>query len=298
MDQQRFMRAPTPFESGLSFDQIASFAKRRALSIVGLTVLGIIAGVGVALMIPDEWQATDVLQVGQITRTLVTNGDTNVIVQPLEPAARTVDRMSLRQFQDSVLQSLGLPLDRTRSRETALIRDYTQLALQHDAGLVSITARGISPDRARQVVAAYEKLVIDAHRELLRPSVDRMTAELQQAKLALAAADKREAQLNAQSTQMLKGDEGHFSADVLRDNLLQRNEEELHRFALRIEELQEDLSPARTFNSRPFMSGIEVSDRPVFPRKSTAAVLGALIGFAVSVCFGLLRDNRDGKASR
>lgn len=298
MDQQRFVQASTAFESGLSFDQIVSFAKRRALWIVGLTAVGIVAGIGIALALPDEWQATDVLQVGQITRTLVNNGNTNVIVQPLEPGARTVDRMLLRQFQNSVLQSLGLPLDRTRSRETALIRDFAQPALQRDGDLVSINARGATPEQAKQVVAAYEKLVIDAHLDLLRPSVNRMTVELQQAKSALAAAEKREAQLNAQSTNMLKGQEGRFSADVLRDNLLQRNEEELHRFALRIEELQEDLSPARTFNTRPLMPGIEVSDKPVFPRRSTAAELGALVGFVLGVCLGLLRDHRGRKASR
>ncbi|HVW52335.1 MAG TPA: hypothetical protein VHC91_18430 [Trinickia sp.] len=298
MDQQSFVQASTAFESGLSFDQIASFAKRRAPWIAGLTAVGIVAGIGVALLIPDEWQATDVLQVGQVTRTLVTNGSTSVIVQPLEPAARTVDRMSLRQFQDSVLQSLGLPLDRTRSRETALVRDYAQPALQRDGDLVSITARGTTPEQAKRIVSAYEKLLIDAHLELLLPSVNRMTAELRQAKSALADAQKREVQLNAQSTNMLKGQEGHFSADVLRDNLLQRNEEELNRFALRIEELQEDLSAARTFNTRPLMQGIEVGDKPVFPRKGTAAALGALIGFVLSICVGLLRDHRDQKATR
>ena len=292
------MQASTAFESGLSFDQIASFVKRRSLAIVGLTVAGIVAGIGAALVIPDEWQATDVLQVGQITRTLVTNGDTNVIVQPLEPAARTVERMSLRQFQDRVLESLGLPLDRTRSHATGLIRDYAQPALQHDGDLVSISARGYSREQAKQIVAAYEKLVIDSHRELLQPSVDRMKAELEQSKAALVAARKREAALNAQSTTMLKGEEGRFSADVLRDNLLQRNEEELHRFALRIEELQEDLNPARTFNTRPLMPGIEVNDKPVFPKKSTAAQLGALAGLVLGICLGLLRDSRDRKRAR
>jgi LPS O-antigen subunit length determinant protein (WzzB/FepE family) len=294
---QRFVQASTAFESGLSFEQIASFTKRRALSIAALTAVGGVVGVAAAIILPPEWQATDVLQVGQITRTLVSNGNTTVVVQPLEPAARTVDRMSLRQFQDSVLRALGLPVDRRASRETALIRDYAQAALKHDADLVSITARGGTPEQAKQVVAAYEKLVIDAHRELLAPSVDRMSSELEQARSALTAATKREAQLNAQSTDMLRGQEGRFSANVLRDNLLQRNEEELHRLALRIEELQEDLNPARTFNTRPLMTGIEVDDKPVFPRKSTAAALGALIGFVVSVCLGLWCDNRAAKLS-
>ncbi|MGN6318227.1 Wzz/FepE/Etk N-terminal domain-containing protein [Trinickia sp.] len=298
MDQQRFVQASAAFESGLSFDQIFSFAKRRMRSIAGLAILGAIAGIGVALVLPDEWQATDVIQVGQITRTLITNGNTNVIVQPLEPAARTVDRMSLRQFQDDVLKSLGLPLERGRSSETALVRDYAQVDLRRDGDLVTITARGYTPEQAKQVVAAYEKLIIDAHQALLQPSVNRMSAELQQAKSALTAAQRRESVLNSQSTDMLKGAEGRFSADVLRDSLVQRNDEELHRFAQRIEEIQEDLNPARTFNTRPLMSSIEVGDRPVFPRKSTAAELGALIGFAVGVCLGLLLDNRARKASR
>ncbi len=297
MEQERFVKVSTAFESGLSFDQIASFTKRRALSIASLTVIGIVAGIGATLAIPDEWQATDVLQVGQITRVLVGNGVTNVIIQPLEPTARTVDRMSLRQFQNGVLQSLGLPLDRTRSRETALIRDHAEPTLQRDGDLVRINARGTTPEQARQVVAAYEKLVIDAHLELLRPSIDRMTAELQHAKAAQADAEKRAAQLNARSTN-IKGEEGPFSAEILRDNLVQRNEEELHRLALRMEELQEDLNPARTFNTRPLMPGIEVGDKPVFPRKSTAAMLGALIGLLLGVCFGFVRDHRDRTASR
>lgn len=298
MDQQRFVRASAAFESGLSFDQIAAFAKRRVRPIAGLAILGAVAGIGVALVIPDEWQATDVIQVGQTTRTLIANGNTNVVVQPLESAARTVDRMSLRQFQDDVLNSLGLPLERARSRETAIVRDYAEAALRRDGDLVTITARGYSPEQAKQVVASYEKLIIDAHQALLQPSVNRMSAELQQAKSSLAAAEKREAQLNAQSTDMLRGAEGRFSADVLRDSLAQRNEDELHRLAQRIEEIQEDLNPARTFNTRPLMAGIEVGDRPVFPRKSIAAELGALIGFAIGVCLGLFLDNRAARASR
>lgn len=298
MDQQRFVQASAAFESGLSYDQIASFAKRRMRPIAGLVILGAIAGIGVALVVPDEWQATDVLQVGQVTRTLVVNGNTNVVVQPLESAARTVDRMSLPQFQDSVLQSLGLPLERGRSRETALVRDYAQAGLRRDGDLVTVTARGSTPEHAKRVVAAYEKMVTEAHQALLQPSISRMAAELQQAKSALASAQRRESVLNTQSTEMLKGAEGRFAADVLRDSLVQRNEEELHRFAQRIEEVQEDLNPARTFNTRPLMPGIEVGDRPVFPRKSTAAELGALIGFVVGVCLGLLLDHRARKASR
>ena len=55
MEQERFVKVSTAFESGLSFDQIASFTKRRALSIASLTVIGIVAGIGATLAIPDEW---------------------------------------------------------------------------------------------------------------------------------------------------------------------------------------------------------------------------------------------------
>ena len=297
MEHSPFPGSTDDFQSGLSFDQIATFARRHVVSIVGATVVGVVVGIGGALVLPKEWQARTVLQVGQVARSgMAAFVDSGVSV-PIELPARTVERLKLPQFEDEVLRKLGLPLSRFESDKTALFRDYVTIGLVRNADLISVSARGYSEDEARRFVEAYQAHLIEVHRDLLQPSVDRASAELAQAKAALELLRQRRVELEAVAAKRPAHVEARFSENVLLGNLLQTNDDEIRKLQTRIQVLQEDLSSSRTFNTRPLMTSVEVSDRPVFPRKSVFAGLGALIGLAVGLGLGVLGDWRKRKGA-
>jgi capsular polysaccharide biosynthesis protein len=292
MEQHRFRQVVDQFEEGLSLDQIASFAKRHFVLILCCVVLGIAISIGVALVMPKEWDATNTLQVGQVARS---TGDSNFAIEPIEAPARTVERLMLPQFQDDVLRMLGLPMERSESRVTALVRDHVVIGLVRNTDLISISARGYSQDEARRIVDAYETRLIETHKALLQPSLDHAVSELAQAKGSIVLLQQRREQLESLSAQKSVNDDRNFSQNVLLGNLLQQNDSDIRRFQAQVQDLQEAMDPARTFNTRPLINVIAVSDKPIFPKKSVFAALGALIGLVIGAGIGLLGDRRSAR---
>lgn len=298
MVQSQFSGQPEDFPAGLRVEQIALFVRRHAVVLAGAAAIGAAIGYVGTRLVPSEWQARTVLQVGQITRTITgPNGSASNAPVPVELPTRTVERLQQRQFEDQVLRNLGLPLSRYESDVTALLRDSAQITLVRAADLVSISVRGYSPEDARKFAQAYQDRLVEEHGALLTPSVERIKTEIGQTQAALSTLQARRTQLGQVSDKRPNA-EGKFAENVLLNQLQQANDEEIHSMQSRIQLLQEDLSPLRTFNTRPMAATIDVSERPVFPKPSVFVGLGLLLGLVVGAGLGCLTDwRRRGTAS-
>lgn len=280
---------------GLTAGEGIDFILRHKYRLLGLPVLGAIIAVLVAMALPKQWQASTIMQVGQLFYS-TENDQPQLAV--IESTARAVERVRLEQFQDAVLQRLNLPTAPNVNRDTDLLRASINARLIRNAELLGISVRGTSPEMAQRVIQAYQDQLILEHLKLAEPSLKRIAAENAQVARDVTAAENRQKQLSTLAQERLKeGLRGQFSESVLLNQLIDRNDKELRDLKRRASYLLEQSSPERTFNTRP-MGGIEVTKRPVWPRKINFLIIGGALGLALGLVWSLLRERRLRAAAR
>ena len=270
----------------ISVDDVVDFSARHAIKIVISTIAGAVLAVGLAVSIPKQWSASVELQVGQFYST----GVTGPVVTQIETPSRTVERLKLPAFVDQVLTRLNLPLDLGASDEASLIRRSADVRVMRNADLVQITLNGNSPEAALKHAEAFRDTLIEAHRSLAQPSMDKLTLELKEVDLSLTKESEQRDRLDklAQEQQRL-GAAGRFSESVLLAQMIAANDAQIRDLRLRRAALMEQSNPNRTFNTR-VIGPTSVSKRPVYPMKSRFAVAGAVVGGLAGVAISLLID--------
>lgn len=282
-------RAATLRGEGLTAGEGIDFILRHKYRLLGLPLLGAVIAVLVTFALPKQWQATTIMQVGQLFYS-TQNDQPQLAV--IEPTARAVERVRLEQFQDAVLKRLNLPTAPNVNQDSDLLRASINARLIRNAELLEISVRGTSPEMAQRVIQAYQEQLMLEHLKLAEPSLQRIAAENSQVARDVADAESRQKQLNALAMERAKeGARGQFSESVLLNQLIDRNDKELRDLKRRASYLREQSSPERTFNTRP-MGGIDVTKRPVWPRKLNFLIIGGAIGFALGLGWSLLRERR------
>lgn len=263
--------------------QILMFAKRHLKLIVALGGIAAASAAAVAYTIPPQWQASTVVQIGQVTR--------DKDVTALESSAKAVERMQQPEFRKKALERLGLPVQKMQSRETALIDATLAIrARDRDAHLVSIETHGFSAADARRYVAAYRDLLIEEHKAALQIALDRVKAERSETEQGLAAIEKQRAQINASSLERLQKGAPVAQSDILLVSILRGYGEESARLTNRLNHIDYDLDPLNTFNSRGLSDVVASADSPVYPKKTKIVALGLFAGIAAGIGIGLLLE--------
>lgn len=283
--------APTPDnkEEGIivTFEDVVEFVQRHVKKIIFLSVVGLLIGIGVTYIVPRQWEATGVLQVGQVA-----NEGTTAPVPPtlIEPTARAIERLRIPQFTDAVLQRLGLGVGPEEGADAALIRNSLKSTMLAGSDLIQFSVRGFSPDQAKRAAAAISDELTRIHGGLMRPSVDRLNADLQEVALGLTREDKRRDMLsNLVRNREQVNAAGKFSENVLLSEMVNENEKALRFLRFRKNTLQELLSQERTYNTH-LLGPVEASRRHVFPHKSLFGAAGLAIGLLVSLLLGITID--------
>ncbi|GAB3629041.1 hypothetical protein PTE30175_04231 [Pandoraea terrae] len=287
-NESAFPPPGTDNSQDLSLSDIASFAQRHAVRLLSLTLIGAAVGVAVSTAAPKQWQAKTVLQVGQIT------WGTNNITQ-VESPAYAIERMSMGTFRDDVLRKLNLPLERSQSHSTALLEDYLTLTQVRGTDLVAIQARGSSPEEARRFVETYQQHLIDVHKALQQPVVAQLQAQIAEYKQSLQQMQQHGTSIEAAMDKQINAVGAKATNDLLSGILVQSSLEASDKLRNQIHMLENDLTASRTFNTKPLAEGIQVSDRPVYPKKPIFGGWGALLGFLTGLSVSMLRDRRRSK---
>ena len=121
------------------------------------------------------------------------------------------------------------------------------------------------------------------HTKISAPTIQRWQQELASIQLELK-------QANAESERLVKSLDGQtnslneksFSQAALLSNILLAREAELKNSRERKRELEGQLSPERTFATKE-LGRVEVSEKPVFPKKSLFALAGLFLGLLFGV---------------
>ena len=262
-------------------DDVLRFFRRYAGMILGLSLAGAAIGVCLTYFIPKQWEATGILQVGQVA-----NETTPASPISIEPAARALERVRTPHFTNNVLKLLGEPSGADGSAVSVLVRRSLKSTPLSDPGLIQFAVRGHSPEEARRAAQAVADELTRIHAGLMRPSLDKLDADLAEVEQGLITEGKRRDSLSELvKTRGQTGVAGKFSENVLLNEMLAENDKALRLLRLRKNALQELLTEARTFNTH-LLAPVEVDGRNIYPRLGPFGAAGLAIGLLLSLLLG------------
>lgn len=269
--------------------QVLAFMRRHIKKLALIGIVGGLVATGVALMLSKQWEASAVLQIGQVAGEAPQS-----TAIPIETAGRAMERLQLPQFKDVVLQKLGLPQGIGENANTDLIRRSLKVTLLKNADLIELTVRGFSQADAQRYAKAFLDELVEAHAALAKPSMDKINANRAEVIRSIAAEEARKAQL-AELTRARDQAKhvGMFPEAVLLANMTAENDRQLQALRQREISIREQLNPERTFNTRLF-GPMFVDRHPVFPNGLIFAAGGLMLGLLLAVGWGLFIDCRQG----
>jgi hypothetical protein len=257
-----------------------AFIRRNLATLLGGALIGSVLGLAIAFIQPLEWEAKALIRIGQL-------GNAGAVGNAIEPSLQTVDRVKSKSFQNDVLKNLGISTDEDDA-DAELFRDTLKVKLEKSE-LINLSLRGKSPDEVKRHMDAVVSELKNIHVKMSEPSINRWHQELewteQELKQVSTEAERLAKSLGGQSDSL---NDKNFSPAALLSNVLMIREGELHAFQDRKRILEERLSPERTFATN-VLGQIEVSPRPVFPKKSLFVMAGLVMGLLLGVLLSILR---------
>ena len=272
------------FDDELSLLDLVAFVRRNFYTLLIGLFLGGTLGLVIAFSMPAQWEATALLRIGQLGNAGNAGNAGNVI----EPTLLVVDRIKNRSFQNDALKNLGLS-----TSENDKLAKYFKNTLKvklEKSDLVNLAIRGSSPETAKQNMSAIINEIESIHNKMLEPTVHRWQQELASIHLELdqanAKQERLEKSLNGQTGSL---NEKNFSQAALLSNILLAREAELKSLRDRKRMLEEQLSPARTFSTK-IIGRVEISEKPVYPKKPLFAALGLIFGLLIALFGSILQS--------
>jgi hypothetical protein len=270
---------PTPD----TFRRVIDLLKRDALILASGAVLGAAIGYGSSYLVHTEWQAAQVVQIGQVF-----NGSGGVLI---EQPADLVTRFQLRSFQNDVIKRLGGSLDPTDPANRLITSTIRAKVLSAD--LVEVSVNGFTKDEAARELRAALDLLYEAHQRMIDPSLKRLASDLDETNQMLAQAETRSGHLAGAADDRTKGrgDAESSTTDLMLAELINGNNRHLSELRQHQNDVRERLDPERTFVTRNM--GVAVtSDAPVSPRRGVFLFAGFVVGVGLALCWALAQSAR------
>ncbi|MDD2542113.1 MAG: O-antigen ligase, partial [Desulfuromonadaceae bacterium] len=259
------------------FSRLVKVIKRNVYLLLGGALLGGFFGLALAFVLPSEWEANSLVRLGQL-------GRGNVIESPL----LAIDRLKSKSFQNDVLRNLKLSTNEDDEKGKAF-RSSLKIKLEK-SDLINITLRGNSSEEARLHMGALIGQLKAVHTGIYLPGINRWKQELQalnsDLKLASNETQRLFSLLNKQDGVAV---DKFFSQTIILNNDLVLRERELQVLSDRKRILEERLSPEQTFETSS-LGGVEISERPIFPKKSIFMILGLIVGMLIGLGWSIQRE--------
>ena len=246
---------------------------------IGIPLLFLGLAVTAILLIQPKWEATGLVQIGQIWQekgaALVENG------------TAVVERVKNKSFQGRVLTKFGIPLDED-NRLGKLYSDSIKIKVIASTDLLELKVRAFSAKVASNWLEETVHQLQEVHKRIAEPTISRLQKQLVELKrqIQLVKSEKDGLIKNAE----LKGEIGpgnRFAENLLLTNYLLQKDAELREFELRQLTLEEQLNPAKTF-STALMEPTYVPEKPASPKKLLILLLATVAGFLVGAFAALL----------
>jgi hypothetical protein len=243
--------------------------------VVGIPLLAVIAAINVLIVMKPQWQAKALVQIGQARK-----------LTPIESVANVMGRIKDDGFQQTVVTSIGLPLN---SPSATLFQDSLKIdSVPNSADMIQISLRGYSREQAKQFLEATFSILRKIHDQIAAPT----TLLLKQ---RIAQVDRQIAQMRAEGENLAKlpNDKKNsasgelFQERILRDYLMVQRDAELND-ALRVQKNYED-QLSRTYPTS-ITGTVYVSPRPVAPKKALIIALAGIPGLLIGMFVAFIID--------
>jgi len=237
---------------------------------------GMIAGVGYLAVTPPQYEATALVQIGQIGQQSMTF---------IESPARVVERIAFPAFKSEIVKSLGW--DRDNDLRGALYRDSIRAKISTD--LVELRVKGFTREDAAKALTTTVERLESLHRALAQPMIESLQAELREISVEVAETGKILAELErAASTQAQLTSSDRFSARILHVQLSATKEQRVRELR-RLEKQHREWTSITGKAATKAFAEPAVSDVPVYPRKALTLVLAALGGMLAGIAAAVIR---------
>lgn len=257
---------------------------RQKKWIIGFLALCVSGALAFVLLSRPQWEATGVIQIGQVGQPGVGQGSLLI-----EPFARAIERMKLKSFEDTILASLKVSLEED-DPYARLYRSSLKLKLLPNTDLIEMKVRGYSREEAARWAEATVNHLRSVHEKLAEPSIDRLKSMLAEVKKDLQRAQDERAKLIENLVLKEKiGPRNRFSENVLLANIISNRDAVIRDLEQRRLSLEEQLSPVRTYPTS-LLDQVYVPERPAFPKKGLTLILAGLLGLMLGVFVALLAD--------
>jgi hypothetical protein len=267
----------------ITSDDIAAFVRTQWCRIAALTVIAAVVGGGLSFLQARVWQATSVIQIGQVDE-----------AQPtvLEPPEQVVARMRSDSFTSRVLAQVPLSAGKDEATVSELVRHTLHADALSGTSFVQLSVRAFSPGDAEAVLAEAQRQLIAIHSGLESGAVDRLHTRLSEIDRDIETAKARHDRLDARLAAMTGGAKGGQKAvdALLNDMMSSTTHDQLIKLQAERADVVMRLSADHTYNTRP-IGAIVVSRRPVAPKRSLYVAFGALVGLLLGLLFTTSRHN-------
>lgn len=259
----------------LSFLDLVAFVRRHLLALLGGALIGGALGLAVAFALPAQWEAVALLRVAQLGGSA-----------PMEPPLRAVERVKQKSFEDDVLGRMGVSPGES-SPKASLLRDGLKVKVEK-SDLVGVRVRGASPDEAARFADAVIAELASVHARMAEPTLQRWRGEIEEIDAELKRGGREMDRLSDLLGRQSGATQTAALSQAVLSNILLSRETELRGFRERKRVLQEQRSPERTFPTAS-LGRVDISARPVSPKKSLFAAAGLMIGVFMGVLLSVLR---------
>lgn len=266
----------------ISLADILTFARDNVKVIAGLALVGAVVAVGSTFLLQKQWEGTVTLQIGRAAGSPVVGPDGPLI----ESIQQAVGRVQLSTFRDKVTEAVlpKLQGDEEAMRKTVVWKSLKARSLPNTA-YVEITARGISPEQAEQILNVASNRIESEHAAILERARMLPKQQLSVIDTAIEANTKAQEQLSTALARS-KNSDSVIALGALQSSRTERAT--LNESRYRVSQM---LAPDQSYNTR-IVSAIQVDPNAAFPRKSYFGLGGLVLGAIVGVIVGLCRKGR------
>ncbi|MGN2253865.1 Wzz/FepE/Etk N-terminal domain-containing protein [Frateuria sp. GZRe12] len=242
---------------------------------VAVAVVVVAAAVFFAQTARPRWEATAWIRPGQL-------GEAPGGLDPrIEPFQRVIERMDTREFQDAVLQDLGLS---PRSAEAHLYRGSFDLEPSPYAGLLKLTLRGYSQQQAQRFVRVTFEHLQRVHEGLMAEPLELAQARLKQAEAQLRDATAERDRLR----QALEGSRERQDL-MLASMVLNSSNQEVRQLQQTVGDLKARLTASYSYQTT-LAWPIYTPDHPVYPNRVLIWGAGLVLGFGLGLVAAVARN--------
>jgi len=249
--------------------------------ITSVTLLFALIGLGLASILPNEWEAKATLRIGHILSNA--GDDSKLIEDPLQ----TVERIKLLGFKQKILANLDLPLELGINKRSDLFISSLKANSISNTDFINLSVHGYNAIDAADNINTTVKEIRKIHLMMEQSLRDKLQSELKANTENLAAASIELANLkNKIATVNAHRSSSDFAPSIVIINMLASKEADVR--SLKDQQIQY-LSRLSILDEQAtsLVDTIHVSKRPIFPNRNiflaVATLFGFLLGTGVSI---------------